>query len=217
MDLKTVDKKVFSYADDVNTTYTVENKDEMTTEGLLSPSLYFNYFLNDNLFLQYETGIYAYKKDYTVSYKDNLVAPISKQHIYNYQFLSNKLSIGYRFMRTKAMRAKVYGGPGMYSLLQLNERATRTESHLLKNIAPYGQVIHKEVNRINNNFYTWHVGVGIDYYLLSFEMSYEKNFSAVDTTPSESYYQSSETVIMSLGIRLFNGFVKGKKVKYETL
>lgn len=217
MRLRTLSEMNYYYSDDANTHYQLRAEDQLVNASPMSPYAYAQAYFNDNIFLNLEVGHYAFYKDYLVTVNEENQGSATTTYRFNCQFLTNKLSLGYRFLRTKTLRPKLYAGVGYLHLLQFTELEQRSEENLLRNIEPYGKVIHSQLNSIANGASTWHVGFGLEFYQLSLDLYYERNLTSNDQQASNSYYGSSDLIVLTAGLRLANIMVKGKKVKYEEL
>jgi hypothetical protein len=203
----------YFYADDRNSSYTLRPGKGMEKRFVVFPKLFAQYMLNDNWLIGYEAGYSTFLKKYAIradnTFKSNLVLDT----YYDYSFFSNALYIGYRFLRTREIRPKLFTGISHLALLRMEEVTRRAEEYHLKNIEPYGKVIHQQVNGFSNSFFAHTIGFGIEYYLLTIDITYDYAITPLEKNNSMPFYTKYHMLNLSAGLNLL-GVLPGRgKVK----
>lgn len=211
--LETVDELNYYFADDVNSSYKLVPEDKLKTRSYISLKIYTRYMVNDNWFISHEAGYLPYLKKYNLYYNSTYINDINLKTRFDYSFFTNSLLFGYKFLRIKEIRPKLYGGISLFTLLRFKEVLNRAEEYRLVNQYPYGQVIHQQIATIKNNFLNYTVGVGFEYYILSFDIVYDCSFNKIG---GDELYKLYNSFYFSVGLNLVNILVKSKKVeKYK--
>jgi hypothetical protein len=132
---------------------------------------------------------------------------------YDYSFFTNTLYAGYKFLRTRELRPKIFSGITHLSLLRLQEVTNRSIEYHLRNTDPYGKVIHQQVNGMHNSFFAHTIGVGIEYYILNIDITYDYSITTLEKTSSMPFYTQYRMLSLSAGINLLGVLPGGGKVK----
>jgi hypothetical protein len=111
------------------------------------------------------------------------------------------------------VRPKLFTGIGHLALLRMEEVTKRSEEYHLKNIDPYGKVIHQQVNGFSNSFFAHTIGFGVEYYILTVDLTYDYAISALEKNAPGSLYTSYHLLSFSAGINLLGVLPGVGKVK----
>ena len=208
-------EKSYNFADDASSKYTIIDYTGLSSNNFLAPSLYLNYFINDNWFIRAETGYFFYQRNYKVVSSDNSNLSDTTSYKYNYQFLNTSFVIGRQFLRTKPLRINYALGFEVNKTLSLREQRIRSEELLLRNLAPFGTVIHQDINSLKNQFISMKFNLGLEYYILSFDVDTSINLNP--GISGNNFYKDYISADVNLKVRLFGHLIKGKKVRNEKL
>jgi hypothetical protein len=212
-ELETLSELNYFYADDINSSYKLVPENKLKTRSYVSLIIYTQYMLNDNWFISYYTGYLPYLKRYNIYYNTTYIDNINLKTRFDYSFFTNSLRLGYKFLRTKEVRPKIYAGVTYFSLFRFKEVLHRAEEYRLVNQYPYGQVIHQQIAAIKDNFFSYTIGLGLDYYLLNFDIVYD--YSILDVG-NDLFYKHYSSLYFTAGINLATLLVKSRKViKYK--
>ena len=207
--LETIDELNYYYADDVNSWYKLVPEDKLITRSYISLKFFTRYMVNDNWFISHEVGYLPFLKKYNLYYNCTYINNINLKTRFDYSYFTNSIFVGYKFLRIKEIRPKLYGGISLFSLFRFKEVLSRAEEYRLVNQYPYGQVIHQQIGSIKNNFLNYTVGFGFEYYILNFDIIYDCSFKNIG---SDDFYKLYKSLYLNVGINLANILVKSKKV-----
>lgn len=214
-ELSTIDEKIYYFSDDVNSIYLVQPEDKLTPRSLIFPDVYARVMFNDNIFTRYKIGYLSFLKSVNINYNSRYHDDLNYTYSFDYSFLTNQLSMGYRFFRGKEIRFELSAGVSNYYLLRFREVSHKDESLLLVNQYPYGQVIHQDISSIKNSFFCYDLSAGLEYYILLINVSYQRSFTELNV--EGDFYKSYSAFFVSAGINLFNFMIENKKfVKYKS-
>jgi hypothetical protein len=201
----------YYFADDINSSYYVAPENSISAMTLITLRPYIHYMFNDNLFMNYELSVISYLKTVRIRYNNTYVHDIGLDTRFNYTFFTNSVVAGYKFLRGKEIRPRVYFGASTYSLLAFNEVTQRAEKYKLINQYPYGQIIHQNFTPIRNNFYTYTLGVGFDYYVLNIDFCYDFTPKTVGSNKT-SIYKNYNSSFITIGVNLWSFLIRSKKI-----
>jgi len=209
-DLSTLSDKTFYFADDVNSIYTVQPDDRLKPRSFLFPEAYARFMANDNIFVRYKIGYLSYLKSVNINYNSGYHNNLDYTNSFDYSFLTNQISAGFRFFRGKEIRLELSAGVSYYYLLWFKEVSRKDESLLLVNQYPYGQVIHQDLSSINSSFFDYDLSAGLEYYVFNLNLSYQQSFTGLNERGD--FYRSYQAVFINVGINLFNFLVENKRI-----
>jgi hypothetical protein len=201
----------YFFADDINSSYEVYPENSLSTMTMITLRPFIHYMMNDNWFMNYEFSVISYLKTVRIRYNTTYAHDIGVDTRFNYIFMTNSLVAGYKFLRGKEIRPRVYFGASSYTLLTFKEITQRAEKYKLINQYPYGQIIHQNFTPIRNNFYTYLLGVGFDYYVLNFDFYYEFSPKSVGSNKT-SIYKNYHSSNVAIGVNLWSFFIRSKKI-----
>jgi hypothetical protein len=158
--------------------------------------------LNDNWLLGFEAGYSTFLKKFSIRANDDFRKNFNLDTHYDYSFVSHALYVGYKFLRTRELRPKIYTGLSYLSLLRLREVTNRSLDFYLKNIDPYGKIIHQQINELNNSFFLHTIGLGLEYYLLTLDITYDYAVSPLEQATAIPLYTHYRMLNISAGINL---------------
>ena len=214
-ELSTIDEKIYYFADDVNSIYSVQPEDKLNPRSFIFPEVYARVMFNDNIFARYRIGYLSFLKSVNINYNSRYHDDLNYTNSFDYSFLTNQLSVGYRFFRGKEFRFELSAGVSNYYLLRFKEVSHKDESLLLVNQYPFGQVIHQDFSSIKNSFFCYDLSAGLEYYILLLNVSYQGSFTELNV--EGDFYKSYNAFFVSAGINLFNFMIENKKiVKYKS-
>jgi hypothetical protein len=204
----------YYYADDINSHYTVLPEKKLQLRSLLTLKPYLQFMFNDDWFAIYELSYLDYQKTYGIKYNTTYVEMVNLDTRFNYGFLTNCISIGYKFLRTKEIRPSLYIGANLMTLMRFKEITDKADEYRLVNNNPYGQVIYQDISSLKDNFITYTAGFGLEYYVLKIDFWYD--LSPSETGKTSDFYGNYSSLNFSVGFNLFNILLKSKKViKYN--
>jgi len=209
-ELETNEGRILYFADDINSAYQVDSDHRLQSRSFAFPELYARYLVDDNIFAQYQIGFLSYLKTVNTLYNSSLHNNVEYANSFDYSYLSNELSVGYRFLRGKEMRLTLSGGLGHYYLLRFKEVSRKDESLWLKNQYPYGQVIHQDYASIADQFFAYKITGGLEYYILTVSVSYHQSFTDLNNTGE--FNNSYRALYINAGLNLLNFQMKNKKL-----
>ena len=209
-ELETKEGRTLYFADDINSAYQVDSDHRLRSRSFAFPESYARYLFNDNVFVQYQIGYLSYLKTVNTLYKSSLHNNVKYTNSFDYSYLTNQLSVGYRFLRGKEMRFTLSGGIGQYYLLRFKEISRKDESLWLKNLVPYGQVIHQDYASISDQFFTYIFSGGLEYYILTVKVTYHQSFTNLNETGD--FINAYRAFYISAGLNLLNFQVRNKKL-----
>lgn len=211
--LETVQQTNYYFADDRNSAYSVRPDNNLKKRFVIFPRLFAQYMLNDNVYIHYEAGYSSYLMSYKIrgynEFKNDLILDT---HI-DYSFITNSLFIGYKFLRTRELRPRLYSGLTHATLLPLREVTKRDPEYYLKNIEPYGQVINRQIYGITNSFFTHTIGIGIDYYILNIDVFYDYSLGKLESGQVMPLYKNYRMLTVCAGINLLGMLPNAGKVR----
>jgi hypothetical protein len=214
-ELLTVEEKIYYFSDDVNSIYSVQPEDKLKPRSLMFPEVYARIMFNDNIFARYKMGYLSFLKSVNINYNSRFHDNLNYTNNFDYSFLTNQLSAGYRFLRGKEIRFELSAGVSHYYLLRFKEVSRKDKSLLLVNQYPFGQVIHQDISSIKRSFFSYDFSAGLEYYILILNVSYQRSFTELNV--EGDFYQAYNAFFVSAGINLFNFLIENKKfVKYKT-
>lgn len=208
--LETNEGRTLYFADDINSAYKVSSDHALQPRSIAFPELHSRYLLNDNVFLQYQLGFLSYLKTVNILYNSSLHNEVEFSNSFDYSFLTNQLSFGYRFLRGKEMRLTLSADLGNYYLMRFKEVSRKDESLWLKNQHPYGQIIHQDYASLADMFFVAGISGGIEYYLLTLKVSYQQSFTGLNE--EGDFYTAFRGLYLTAGLNLLNFHVKSKKL-----
>jgi hypothetical protein len=211
--LETVQQASYYFADDRNTAYNVRPDKGLEKRFIVFPRLFAQYMLNDNLLLGYETGYTTFLKKYTIRADSDVKNNQVMDTHYDYSFFTNTLYAGYKFLRTRELRPKLYTGITHLTLLRLKEVTNRSTEYYLNNIDPYGRVIHQQVNSLQNSIFAHTIGFGIEYYILNIDLTYDYSLTTLEKAAAMPFYRQYRMLSLSAGINLLGVLPGSSKVK----
>jgi hypothetical protein len=211
--LSTVKELNYYYADDRNSAYTLNPDKGLEKRFVVFPRLFAQYMLNDNFLVGYEAGYSTFLKKFAIRANNNFKNNLVLDTYYDYSFFSNSLYVGYKFLRTREIHPKLFTGITHLALLRMEEVTNRSEEYHLKNIDPYGKVIHQQVNGFSNSFFAHTLGFGIEYYILTVDITYDYAISALEKNTPGSLYKNYHLFSFSAGINLLGVLPGVGKVK----
>lgn len=213
-ELSTIDEKIYYFSDDVNSIYIVQTDDKLKPRSIMFPEIYARVMFNDNIFTRYKIGYLSFLKSVNINYNSRFHDNLNFTNSFDYSFLTNQISVGYRFLRGKEIRLELSAGVSNYYLLSFKEVSHKDESLLLVNQYPHGQVIHQDISSIRKSFFCYDLSAGLEYYILLLNVSYQRSFTELNV--EGDFYQTYNSLFVSAGINLFNFLIENKKfVKYK--
>lgn len=209
--IETINELNYYYADDINSQYKVNPEDVLRARSIISIKPGFRNMLNDNWFVNYEISYLSFLKTIKILYNTRHINNVNLDTRFNYSYLSNTLTGGYRFLHIKEVRPKLYTGISLYSLIRFKEIGHRADENKLINLYPYGQIIHQEISAIKNNFLAYTIGFGLEYYLLNFNIEYVSSMTKLGA--KNSIYKNFNVLYFSTGLNLKTFLIISKKIK----
>jgi hypothetical protein len=201
----------YYFADDINSSYYVAPENSISAMTLITLRPYIHCMFNDNIFMNYELSVISYLKTVRIRYNTTYVHDIGLDTRFNYTFFTNSVVAGYKFLRGKEIRPRVYFGASTYSLIAFKEVTQRAAKYKLINQYPYGQIIHQNFTPIRNNFYAYVFGIGLDYYVINFDFYYDFTPSTVGSNTT-SIYKNYHSSYFTVGVNLWSFLIRSKKI-----
>lgn len=214
--IATTNQLTYYFSDDVNSVYHIRTEDGLAPRSLFFPEGTIRYLMNDNLFVTYQAGYLSFLKELEINYNSRFQSDTRYFTQFDYSFLTNTLSAGYRFFRGKEVRLILQAGIDHHLLVRFKEISRKDEKYFLINQYPYGHIIHQNFSEIAGGFMNYQVRAGIEYYIFTFQAGMEGSITDLNASSARDFYKGYSFYFVSAGINLVHWLPKsGRNIRHE--
>jgi hypothetical protein len=214
--LATTGHLTYYFSDDVNSVYNIRTDDLMKSRSLLFPEMNIRYLFNDNLYVNWLAGYLSFLKELEINYDSRFQTNTRYFTQFDYSFLTNSLSAGYRFFRGKEVRLLLDAGIDYHMLTRFKEVSRKDEKYFLINQYPYGHIIHQNFSDIAAGFFSYQVRAGIEYYLFTFQAGITGSITDINGSEKSSFYKGYNCFFISAGINIVHWLPRsGRNIKHD--